>query len=153
MLQEGIDAAEGLLAIVIVGIDHGKGLVQDRATGQQGLAGAPGLAPGAGKADALRQLLQTLVGIGDFHAQPGTDRLDPVPYDLTEVLFNVSADDKYDFAEAGLDGVMDRVINNQFAAGPYGLQLLDAAAVTRADACCQDNQRRFDSSSLLSVIP
>ena len=54
-------------------------------------------------------------------------------------------DDKDDLVETGFDGVMDGVIHDDLAVGAYGRQLLDAAAVTRADARRHNNQGGFHS--------
>lgn len=52
-------------------------------------------------------------------------------------------DDEDDLVEARRNGVMDGVVHQNFAVGTDSGQLLDAAAVARADTGSHDNQSCF----------
>ena len=146
LLQKVVQRHIRLLAVVVVGVDDGKGLVQDVAAGQHRLAGAPGFGAACGQGGARRQVVQRLVGVGHLHAQAGADLLDAVADDLAERLLNVAADDKDDLVKAGLDGVVDGVVHQDLAVGAHRRQLLDAAAVAGADAGRHNDQCCFHSS-------
>ena len=56
---------------------------------------------------------------------------------LAEVCLEVFADDEYDFAEAGLDGIVYRVVHDGFTVGAEAVELLQAA-IAAAHAGCKN---------------
>ena len=138
--QEVVDLHEGFLAVVVVGVDHHEGLVQKALAGQNRLAGAPGLGAAFGQGYALRQVFLLLIGVGNLHAQAGAGGGNPVANGLAEGLGNVVPDDKDHLVEACFNGVVNGIVHDDFAVQAHGLQLLDSAAETAADARCHNNQ-------------
>ena len=98
---------EGLLAVVVVGVDDGERGIQNALAGQHSLAGTPGFGTAFGQRDAGRQGVQFLVGVGNLNAKLGADAFDPVPDCCAESIGNIVADDEHNLVEACFDGVMD----------------------------------------------
>ena len=85
----------------------------------------------------------------------GADRSDAVSDDLSKLSLDVPADHKNDMVETCLDGVVDRIVHDDVAAGVHRFQLLDAAAKARADTGGHDEQSRVHTFPFLcfSVTP
>ena len=137
IMDGGIDA----FAVVVVGVDDGKGAVDQLLGGQHRLAGAPGLGAALGKETG--NIRQGLEAVAHLHALLGADRLDAVADDLPEVLFNVFADDEYDLIEARGNGIVNGVVHNDVPGAVNAGQLLDAATKPTADTGCHDNESSF----------
>ena len=142
-LQEVVQLHKGFLAVVVVGVDHRKGLLQDALAGQHGLAGAPGLGASLGHGETGGHILQRLEGVSRFHAQRFAGGLDAVADGLLEGLLDVVTDDEDDLVKAGLDGIVDGIVHDDLAVGADSRQLFDAAAEAGADAGRHDYQCRF----------
>ena len=65
-------------------------------------------------------------------------------HNAAEVVFEVLADNEYQLAEAGVDGVVDGVVHDGFAVGAETVKLFQAA-VTAAHTCCEEKECRFHS--------
>ena len=141
LAEEIMDGTVDAFAVVVIGIDDGKGTVDQLLGGQHRLTGTPGL--GA----ALRQLpgnvRQGLEAVAHLHALLGADRFNAVADDLPEVLFNVPADDKHDFIEARGDGIMNGIVHDDVSGAVNTGQLLDAAAKPTADTGCHNYESCF----------
>ena len=134
---------KSLLAVIVIGVDDGKRLLQNALAGQNRLPGAPGLGAALRQADALRQRVQRLIGVGDLHTQLGAGLFDAVADGLTERVLDVLADDEHDLVEPGLDGIMDGKIHDDLAVGADSGQLFDTAAEPGTDAGSHDDQSSF----------
>ena len=145
-----MEVHEGLLAVVVVGVDDGEGSPHLLPGAQHRLARAPGLAPALGQ--RAGDVVERLEGVAHRHAQPGAHRLDAVADGRAEVRLDVPAYDEHHAVEARLDGVVDRVVHDDVAVVVHTGQLLDAPAEAAADARGHDEQRRFHIISFRSVV-
>ena len=127
--------SEALLAVVIIRIDHGKRLVHAACGGEYSLSRPERFHASLRQFVPLRHVRQLLICIFDIH-----DLRYTVSDDAPEVRLKVSAYDKYDLVEACLHRVMDGIVHDDLAARTYGLQLLDAAAESGADAGSHNNK-------------
>ena len=124
-------------AVIIIGIDNRKGLMDNVLTCQNRLAGSPGLRPVCGLCKAARKIIQLLISICHI-----SNLLDPITDDFLEILLKILADDENDPVKTSLQCVLDGVIHDDLSIGSHRLQLLDAAAKTAADTsrhnckCC-----------------
>ena len=66
--------------------------------------------------------------------------VDPVSDDLPEVFFNIPADDKHNFIESRLNGVVNGIVHDDMTGFVHLGQLLDPAPIAAADPGCHDNQ-------------
>ena len=89
---------------------------------QNGLRGAPRLGAAGGNGEARRNIFERLENVLDRNAF-----LKARADDLAKLLFDVLADDKDELAEAGAKSVEDRVVDDGFAGGANGIDLLEAA--------------------------
>ena len=127
--KEIVQLSECGFAIVIIGIDDDKRLFHNAAAAQNCLAGAPGLCAAFRHGEASGQVAEFLINI--FHL----DLLGNTVTDhLTELSFNILADNENHFIKARLLGIIDRIIHDHFAAGAHFCKLLDAFAKARANA-------------------
>ena len=138
--QEVVNLHKGFLAVVVVRVDDHEGLVQQALAGQNRLAGAPGLGAVCGQRHACGQIFLLLVGVGDLHTQTGAGGGNAVADRFAEGLGNVVPDDKDHLVEACLNGVVNGIVHDNLAVQAHGLQLLDAAAETAADARRHNDQ-------------
>jgi len=146
-----VDLPVDALAVIVVGVDDGKGTVDMVLCGQNGLTGAPGLAAALGKGTG--DLRQRLEAVGDLYTGLGTHGLNAVADDFPEVLFDVPADNEYDLLKACGDGIMDGVIHNNMAGLIHSCKLLDSGAVAAADAGGHDHKGSlFQKYILLSFF-
>ena len=113
---------ECVAAIEVVGIYDREGLVDGPGTHEYGVVGTPRLGAAFGHGEAFGE---------------GVDRLE---YDLyghmtlifaedfiAEIGLEIVADNKYDFAKAGLQGVVDAIVHDGLALWPYAVELFEAA--------------------------
>ena len=137
--------AEGLLAIVVVAVDHEEGLVDDLGGHQHGVGGTPGfLALGVERQEAGGNLVQ-LLGHEDELQRGAVRALDVAVFardGLLELLEEILADDVNDFAETGLHGVVDGIVNDGFAVRTDAVHLLESA-VAAAHAGGEDEKCGF----------
>jgi len=135
--QEAGHSVEGVGAVVVVGIDDGEGLLYRGAGYQHGVGGAPGFFAEFG-IDARRHKAVFFLehvcyrnaafeAIADFFFKRG---------------FDVFANNKDYFAEAGADGVVDGILYDGFLVGAYAVYLLEAA-IAAAHAGGEDNETRL----------
>jgi len=131
------EKAEGIPAIEIVGIDCREWLVDYVFGGEDGLSGSPRPLPCGRDREPLRQVIQFLKDVinRDPPFEPGTDGFPKRRLDFM-------ADDKNQVAKSGTQGVEHRVVDDRFAAGADGIDLLEAA-VAAADACSHHEERRL----------
>ncbi len=92
---------------------------------------APGLRAAFGHLVGLGQVVQVLVAVID-RDDAGIFRADF----LLEFGLEILADDEYDLAETGADGVKDAVVEDCLAGRSDGVDLFQAA-IARAHACCE----------------
>ena len=129
---------EGFLAVEIVSVDDGEGLVDDIGRHEDGVGGAPGLHPFLRDGERSGNLVQFLgdenklegLSVNGFYA--GVFFLDG----LFHLGFEGFTDNIDHFAEPGLHGVVDAVVDNGFSMRSQTVHLLEAA-ITAAHACCQ----------------
>src|ERR1700723_183001 len=113
--------AIALRPVKIVGVDDRKGLV-DRIGGRQNcMQRAPWLGAAGRDGKPQRKFVEFLKGVfdGDMFFKPCTDG-------LPESLLNVPADDEHDLAESRAKCVVDRIVDDGFAAGADWINLLEA---------------------------
>ena len=141
----GFDAAQkirqhliGLPAIEIIRIDHAERLPDGVFAHQHRVRRAPRFLALRRDLEARRQLRRhVLEDVVNRH--PTLD----VRFDLgAERLLDVAPDDEHDLAEAGADRVEDGVIDDDFAGGADGVNLLESA-IAAADAGRQHHESWF----------
>ena len=128
---------EGVLAVIIVRVDDGKGLVDDVLGAVDGVDGAVGLRPVFGGDKAVRQAVVFLVGVVGFYLLG-----DLVADHLPEHLVHAPADHEHHLVKAGADGVMDGILHQNFPARADVVDLL-VAPVAGAQTGGHDQQCRF----------
>ena len=136
---------KGLRAVVIVGIDDGKGAVHQAPGGQHGMAGAPGFYTAGGNGVALRQVAQLLIRVL-YVDDPGQTRSDGG----SEVILEFALDDEDYPLETGAQGVVDGIVDDQLAVVSHGVDLLEAA-VPAAHTGGHNDQNRFGHGAHSSV--
>jgi len=97
LYQEIMHFFKTFFSIVIVCIDDSKRCVDHALAAQKSLAGAPWFGAAVRNGKSVRQSGQILKGIRSV-----CDFRDAIPDDASEVLFDILADDKYDFIESCL---------------------------------------------------
>ena len=60
----------------------------------------------------------------------------------TELFLEIFADDPYNLAESGLDGIVDTIVHDGLAVRTQTVELLQAA-VTATHTCCKQKKRWF----------
>ena len=108
---------------------------------EQGMAGSPRLRPSRRHRD--RHIVHFLKSEMDFNAEGLAQRFNAIAEHLAKISLNVVTDDEDDLVETGFDCVVDRIIDDDLAVRPDRRELLDAAAVARADPGCEDHKRFF----------
>ena len=137
--QVVIDHPEGVLAVVIVGIDDREGRAVDLLLGaQDGVAGAEGLDAALGHGEAVGDLVHLLIGVADLHGA----FLQPRTYGLHKVGPDGLLNNNDSGFKAGLMGIIQRVVQNGFSLAAYGVDLLQTA-VTAAHTGGHNHQNRF----------
>ena len=134
---------ERLGAVVVIGVDHRKGAVDEVLGGQHGVAGAPGLDPAFRHGVAGRQLFQLLESVFHVHGLGH-----PVADGGLEGLLDLMLDDKDHGLEACAAGVVERIIHDDLSVGAHRVDLLHAA-VTAAHTCRHHDQYRFVHNKFL----
>src|SRR5512137_1516965 len=100
------------------------------------MPGSPWLAAPGGEGETGRQRLQLLPDVVDPDAVP-----DPFGHPGPEHGLHLLAHDEHELAEACLEGVVDRIVEEDLAGRAEGRNLLDAAE-SPADPGGEDNKRR-----------
>ena len=134
---------ERLGAVVVIGVDHRKGAVNEVLGGQHGVAGAPGLDPAFRHGVACGQLFQLLESVFHVHGLGHT-----VADGGLEGLLDLMLDDKDHGLEACAAGVVERIIHDDLSVGAHRVDLLHAA-VTAAHTCRHHDQYRFIHNKFL----
>ena len=135
-IEELGEAAEGVSAVEIVGVDDGEGAVHDATGAPDGVAGAPGFHAVRRRSEAGWEVVGLLKGVADFEAGVGgVARADAG----AEGFLEVTADDEDDLGKAGLAGVVNGVVEDGLAAGAERVHLLEAA-VAAAQAGGEDDE-------------
>ena len=117
------DHLEGVASVEVVGVDDGKRLVDGLLGHQDGVVGAPGFLAAFGHLEAFGQIVQLLEHI--LHLDAVAEMLG-VDFRF-ELLLKAVADNKDHFAESGADGVVDRIVHDDFAVGAYAVHLFQSA--------------------------
>ena len=138
---------ERLGAVVVIGVDHRKGAVDEVLGGQHGVAGAPGLDPAFRHGVACGQLFQLLESVLYLHGLGH-----PVPDGSLEGILDLVLDHKDHRFKAGPAGVVERIIHDDLSVGAHRVDLLHAA-VTAAHAGSHDDQYRFIHLQFLLYLP
>ena len=100
---------EGLLAVVVVTVDHGERLVDYIFCHQHGVGGSPRLLPLRIEFELRRDLVQFLdheIELKRSAVRAG-DAAVLILHGLLELLAEIFPDDVHDLAEAGVDRVVD----------------------------------------------
>ena len=119
---------EGVAVVEVVTVDYAERLFYHVLGHQYGVVGAPRLHPAFRAREALRQRVKAL------EAQLRRHMAFVFAEDfLAEVLLEVLSYYEHDFAEAGLHGVVDRVVHYSFAVRAQPVELFQSA-VTAAHA-------------------
>ena len=126
---------EGLFAVVIIGIDDHKGLPDQFPAAEYRLTGSPRLGPCFSFFKTIRQIRQLLIGISHR-----TDLFNPVADDFFKILFQILPDDEYHLIESGFQGIMNRIVHDDFSRWAHSFQLLDSASISAADSSGHDDQ-------------
>ena len=134
---------ERLGAVVVIGVDHRKGAVNEVLGGQHGVAGAPGLDPAFRHGVACGQLFQLLESVFHVHGLGH-----PVADGGLEGILDLMLDDKDHGLEACAAGVVERIIHDDLSVGAHRVDLLHAA-VTAAHTCRHHDQYRFVHNKFL----
>ena len=134
---------ERLGAVVVIGVDHRKGAVDEVLGGQHGVAGAPGLDPAFRHGVACGQLFQLLESVFHVHGLGH-----PVADGGLEGILDLVLDDKDHGLEACAAGVVERIIHDDLSVGAHRVDLLHAA-VTAAHTCRHHDQYRFVHNKFL----
>ena len=129
--QELAHYLEGVATVEVVAVDDGKRFLDGILAHHDGVVCSPGFRTAFGAGEAFGQGVERLEYkfAGDVSFILGEDF-------LAEVLFEVFADNEDEFAESGLDGVVDGVIHDGFTVGTQSVQLFQAS-VAAAHAGCQ----------------
>ena len=125
------DNHEGVAVVEVVAVDDAERLLDDVLTHEYGVVCTPRLLTAFGYGEAFGQGVESLEAKFTLHlALVFREDL------CAELLLEILADDPYDLAESGLDGVVDTVVHDGLAVGAQTVELLKAA-VTAAHACCK----------------
>ena len=113
------------------------------AGGINSVTGTPGLGAPFGRSETLRQVIHLLIGVIhlDFALEAAAD-------DLFEGLFQLLFNDKYHLAEAGQNGIMYRIINNDLAVGAQRVDLLQTAVAAAHTGGQNQKSRLFHTCFL-----
>ena len=144
--QVVVDGLECLGAVVIVGVDDGKGTVYYIAGGKGCVGGAPGLGAAFGHGVALGQVSELLIGVAHVY-----NLGKPVADGFLESILYLVLDDENNGFKSGTAGVVDGIVDYQLTVGPNGVDLLEAA-VTAAHSRCHNYQYRLIHSFLPSIM-
>ena len=110
-------------AIVIIGVDHGKGRIDLLLRAQNGVCRAPRLHTAFGQGVALRQHIHLLKRIADLHAA----FFGAAAHRGLKVGLDLVLDDKYNGFKPGAAGIVQAVIQNCLAVAAHRVDLLQAA--------------------------
>src|ERR1700722_1569230 len=114
--------AVGIRAIEVISVDRSEGLV-DCVRGQQdGLRGAPRLGAAGGDCEARRNVFERLKNIVN-----GNAFLKARPDNFSELLLDILANNENELAESRTESVEDGVVDDGFACGSDGVNLLQTA--------------------------
>ena len=91
-------------------------------THEHGVVGSPGFHAAFGNLEALGQVIQRLEA--EFAGHLTFILLQNL---VAELVFKVASDNPHDFAESGLDGIVDGVIHDGFTIGAERIKLLQTA--------------------------
>ena len=106
-------------------------------THEHGVVGSPGFHAAFGNLEALGQVIQRLEA--EFAGHLTFILLQNL---VAELVFKVASDNPHDFAESGLDGIVDGVIHDGFTIGTQCIELLEAT-ITAAHAGSKEEESRF----------
>ena len=133
-----IDQPKADPAIVVVGVDDGKGRVNHVGGRENGMGGAPGLGAALGNGVALGQQIQLLIGVAHRKSGP----LGPRAHAGLEGVLNGVLNNEYHRLKSRAAGVIQAVIQDRLAAGAHGLNLFQPAKAA-AHPGGHDHQNRF----------
>jgi len=134
---------ERLGAVVVIGVDHRKGAVDEVLGGQHGVAGAPGLDPAFRHGVACGQLFQLLESVFHVHGLGH-----PVADGGLEGILDLVLDHKDHRLKAGPACIVKGIIHDDLAVGAHRVDLLHTA-VTAAHAGRHHDQYRFVHNNIL----
>ena len=131
LAQELADGHKGVTVVEIIAVDHTEGLTDSILTHQHSVVCSPRFHTAFGTLEAFGQIIQCLEN--QFTRDMSFVLADDF---VAEILFKILADHKDQFAETGLNGVIDRIVHNRFAVRAQAVQLLQTA-ITASHACGQ----------------
>ena len=120
-------------AVEIVGVDHGEGFVNRIGCHHHGVVRTPRLDTAFGNGKTFGQVVEFLEN--EIHGDAPAETVGRE--DLAELLLEGVANDEYDLAETGADGVVDRIIYDGLVVGADPVHLLERT-VTGAHTCGED---------------
>src|SRR5277367_2095756 len=101
--------AIALRPVEVVAIDDGERLLNGVRSHEDCMGCAPGLSTAGRRAESLRKVVNFLEGILD-----GNVFLTPCGYEFPELLLDLSADHKHNFAKTGPERIIDGIIDDGF---------------------------------------
>ena len=112
---------EGVAIVEVVAVEHGEGFFDHVLSHHHGVVRTPGLLAVGRAGETFGKCVERLEDefAGDLVLVFGED-------DLAEIVFEVFADYKYELTEAGVDGVVDRVVHDGLSLGAERVELFEA---------------------------
>lgn len=112
---------EGVAIVEVVAVEHGEGFFDHVLSHHHGVVRTPRLLAVGGAGETFRKCVERLEDefAGDLVLVFGED-------DLAEIVFEIFADNKHEFTEAGVDGVVDRVVHDGLSLGAERVELFEA---------------------------
>lgn len=112
---------ESIAIVEIVAVEHGEGFFDHVLSHHHGVVRTPGLLAVGGAGETFGECVERLEDefAGNLVLVFGED-------DLAEIVFEVFADNKHELTEAGVDGVVDRVVHDGLSLGAERVELFEA---------------------------
>ena len=141
--EEVAEVTERFRAVKVVGIDRGKRRIDGLARAPDRVGRAPWLGASGRRREAGRKIVELLESVADG------DLSFVARADLrAKVFLDIAADEENHAVKSGPHGVMHRIIEEGFSAGPDGIQLLESA-VAAAHAGGEDKESGCRHGELL----
>ena len=111
---------EGIAIVEIVAVEHSERFLDHILSHHHGVVCTPRLLAFCGAGETFGECIERLE---DQFA--GNFVLIFSEYDLAEIVFEVFADNKHELTEAGVDGVVDRVVHDGLSLGAERVELFE----------------------------
>ena len=128
---------EGVAVVEVIAVDDSEGFLDGVLAHHHRVVGSPGLGAAFGASEAFGQCVERLEYefTGDVVFIFGE-------HDAAEVLFEILADNKHEFAESGVDGIVDGVVHDGLSVRAQSVQLLESA-VAATHSSSEKEECRF----------